>query len=86
MDAKKFIIEEFGLPEDAAFNKCPIITYNDIYELLTKFDNVLKPTDKEVEAWVNRVQPPRGGYKTDYIFAAKAMRDGQIAEWVKLNK
>ena len=38
MDAKKFIIEEFGLPEDVSFNKCPKITYFDIYELLNKFE------------------------------------------------
>jgi len=77
MDAKQFIIKEFGLPEDVGFNKCPKITYLDIYELLIKF-NRMSISDKEIEVWANKVQPKRGGYIDDYIFAAKEMRDGKI--------
>lgn len=40
MDIKKFIIKEFGLPEDVGFNKVPKVTYFDIFELLTKFEEV----------------------------------------------
>ena len=35
-------------------------------------------SDKDIEAWADKVQPARGGYKSDYIFSAKAMRDGKI--------
>jgi hypothetical protein len=38
----------------------------------------VKPSDEQIVKWVDRVQPARGGYKTDYIFAAKAMRDNKI--------
>lgn len=37
-----------------------------------------KPTDEEIRKWTDKVQPSRGGFKDDYIFAAKAMRDGKI--------
>ena len=37
-----------------------------------------KLTDADIEAWADMVQPARGGYKSDYIFSAKAMRDGKI--------
>jgi hypothetical protein len=35
-------------------------------------------TDEDIEKWALKVQPARGGYITDYIFSAKAMRDGKI--------
>lgn len=92
MDTRKFIIEEFGLPEDVGFDKVQRLTYGEIEELLTKFDKVCREkctipvvsgslplaSDKDIEAWVDKVQPARGGYKSDYIFSAKAMRDGKI--------
>jgi hypothetical protein len=37
-----------------------------------------KITDNDIEVWTDKVQPVRGGYKSDYIFSAKAMRDGNI--------
>jgi hypothetical protein len=92
MDTRNFIIKEFGLPEDVGFDKFQRLTYGEIEELLTKFDKVRREectipvvsgslplvSDKDIEAWADRVQPARGGYKSDYIFSAKAMRDGKI--------
>lgn len=37
-----------------------------------------QPTNEDIEKWANEVQPERGGHLSDYIFAAKAMRDGKI--------
>ena len=34
---KKFIINRFGLPADVSFNKCPKVTYFEIYELIKSF-------------------------------------------------
>ena len=36
-DIKKFIINRFGLPADVSFNKCPKVTYFEIYELIKSF-------------------------------------------------
>jgi hypothetical protein len=35
-------------------------------------------TDEDIGKWALKVQPARGGYIADYIFSAKAMRDGKI--------
>jgi hypothetical protein len=32
-------------------------------------------SDEGIKKWVDKVAPERGGYKSDYIFAAKYMRD-----------
>ena len=37
-----------------------------------------KVTNEDIKKWADEVQPERGGYVSDYIFAAKAMRDGLI--------
>jgi hypothetical protein len=37
-----------------------------------------EPTDEDIEIWAKSVQPQHGGYLTDYIYSAKAMRDGKI--------
>lgn len=49
MDVKNFIIKEFGLPEDVGFDKCPKITYFDIYELLTKFADELLKQEPDID-------------------------------------
>ena len=66
MDTRKFIIEEFGLPEDVGFDKVQRLTYGEIEELLTKFDKVRREectipvvsgslplaTDEEIQKYV----------------------------------
>jgi hypothetical protein len=92
MDKRIFIINEFGLPEDVGFDKIQRLTYGEIEEILTKFELVCRQectipvvsgslslvSDKDIEVWADKAQPVRGGYKSDYIFSAKAMRDGKI--------
>lgn len=48
------------------------------YDLQLMEQPALVVPDEDIEKWANKVQPARGGYKSDYIFAAKAMRDGKI--------
>jgi len=60
--------------------------FHDIIEAMEEYADQFKqptkviPSDEEIHDWVCRVQPARGGFKEDYVFAAKAMRDGKIAK------
>jgi len=53
------------------------ITFDELADAILALP-IEMPTDEEIEAWANKVQPIRGGYMSDYIFSAKAMRDGKI--------
>ena len=43
---------------------------------------LIVPSEEDINKWVDKVQPVRGGYKTDYVYSAK----WAIEQIKKLNK
>jgi len=80
VDKLKELIENYksnylSNPSSWASNNIKLESDITTLEAAIKEDEVSEVTDKEITEWVNKVQPVRGGYKSDYIFAAKWMRN-----------
>ena len=54
-DIKKFIINRFGLPADVSFNKCPKVTYFEIYELIKSFASQQRDIIPDYDKILNKI-------------------------------
>jgi len=73
-DTRRYIIDEFGLPDDVNFNKVQRLSYQEIQNLLEKYITSDLVSDEEINEASKKYHYLKGGYHPDFANGAKWMR------------